>query len=96
MLAALVGGALTVAFGPRTLRADKEPVSDDLLYDRVNRALITDPKLGSRQLAVRVADGVVTVTGFVETKKLKKRVKKVVKKVNGVKEIRNQVTVRPY
>jgi len=92
VLSAGIYGAAVV----QSLPAAESEVDDDLLYDRVNRALITDPLLGSRQLAVKVSDGVVTVNGFVETEKLKKRVKKVVKKVDGVKEVRNEVTVRPY
>lgn len=78
------------------LPAAEPEIDDDLLYDRVNRALITDRLLGSRQLAVRVSDGVVTVSGFVETEKLKKRVEKVVKKVDGVEDVRNEVKIRPY
>ena len=71
-----------------------EPISDDLLYDRVNRALITDRLLGTGQLKVVVKDGKVVVSGFVETEKLQKRVDKVVKKVKGVKSIDNRVKVR--
>ena len=74
--------------------AAKEEISDDLLYDRVNRALITDRELGTRPLNIEVTDGKVTVTGFVETEKLRERVEKVIKKIKGVREIDNQVEVR--
>jgi osmotically-inducible protein OsmY len=74
---------------------EDEPISDDALYDRVNRQLITDRDLGARQLQVKVAEGVVTVAGFVESEKMQKKVEKVVKKVKGVKEVVNQTTVRP-
>jgi osmotically-inducible protein OsmY len=75
-------------------RADDEEVSDDLLYDRVNRRLITDPDLGARQLQVKVEQGVVTVSGLVESEKMQKKVEKVVKKVKGVKKIVNETKVR--
>ena len=74
--------------------AAEPEISDDLLYDRVNRALITDRDLGTRQLVVKVENGEVVVTGFVETEKLQKKVDKVVKKVKGVKEVDNRVEVR--
>lgn len=84
---------LLALIAPATLAAD-EPVSDDLLYDRVNRALITDRELGTNQLTVEVSGGAVVVTGWVETEKLQKRVDKVVKKVKGVKALDNRVQVR--
>ena len=46
-------------------RGADEEVSDDVLYDRVNRILITDRDLGARPLQVQVENGVVTVSGFV-------------------------------
>jgi len=73
--------------------AADEPISDDLLYDRVNRALITDRELGTHQLEVEVSAGAVVVTGWVETAKLQKRVEKIVKKVKGVKTLDNRVQV---
>ena len=77
-----------------TLRAADEDVSDDLLYDRVNRRLITDRELGTRQLQVTVEAGVVTVSGFVASEKMQKRVDKVVKKEKGVKQVVNQTKIR--
>lgn len=77
-----------------TASAADEKVSDDLLFDRVNRRLIVDPQLGIRPLTVSVQDGKVTVTGFVETEKLRKRVDKIVKKAKGVREVDNQVQIR--
>ena len=74
--------------------AAKEEISDDLLYDRVNRALIVDRELGTTPLNLAVQDGKVTVSGLVETEKLRERVTKVVKKVKGVREVDNQVKVR--
>lgn len=80
------------AFGA-VYAADK-PVSDDQLFDQVNRSLVTDPQLGARPLEVAVKDGKVTVTGFVENEKLQKRVDKVVKKVKGVRDVDNRVQIR--
>ncbi|MDA0205076.1 MAG: BON domain-containing protein [Acidobacteria bacterium] len=74
--------------------AADEPLSDDQLFDQVNRRLVTDPQLGARPLQITVKNGKVTVTGFVENLKLQKRVDKVVKKVKGVREVDNRVQIR--
>lgn len=84
---------LSLAVAGAALAAD-EPISDDQLFDQVNRSLVTDRQLGARPLEVTVKDGKVTVTGFVENEKLQKRVDKVVKKVKGVREVDNRVQVR--
>lgn len=73
--------------------ADK-PISDDLLVDRINQRIIADRELGIRPLTIEVENGKVTVTGFVETEKLRLRVVKVVKKVKGVREIDNRVEIK--
>ncbi len=91
-----LGLPLVAFLGPAlvNLAGADEKVSDDLLYDRVNRALVTDRELGVRPLKVAVQDGKVTVTGFVEEERLRERVEKVVKKVKGVRDVDNQVKVR--
>lgn len=73
--------------------ADK-PISDDLLVDRINQRIIADRELGIRPLTIEAKDGKVTVTGFVETEKLRLRVVKVVKKVKGVREVDNRVEIK--
>lgn len=75
-------------------RAEDAEISDDLLYDRVNRRLIADRELGARQLQVKVENGVVTVSGVVSSEKMQKKVEKVVKKEKGVKDFVNQTRIR--
>lgn len=67
---------------------------DDLIYDRVIQKLVNDYLLKTNALTVEVKDAVVTVSGVVETEKLRLRVEKVVKKVKGVKSVVNQVRKR--
>ena len=71
---------------------DENP--DDIVYDRVIRQLVNDRQLKTNALDVAVEEGAVTVTGMVETEKLRRRVDKIVKKVKGVKRVVNQVRVR--
>lgn len=86
--------ALALGLAP-AVAADEKP-TDDLIYDQVNRALITDRELGARQLEVVVESGKVVVTGFVESEKQQKKVVKVVKKVKGVVSVDNRTQIRPY
>ncbi|MEZ5364599.1 MAG: BON domain-containing protein [Bryobacterales bacterium] len=77
-----------------SLRAQDAEVSDDSIYDQVNRQLITDRDLGAHPLTVHVEQGIVTVTGFVESEKARKKVDKLVRKVKGVKDVVNRTQVR--
>ena len=67
---------------------------DNIIYDRVIRKLVNDYKLKTNALEVVVAEGTVSITGLVETEKLRVRAEKIVKKIKGVKTVDNQVRVR--
>jgi hyperosmotically inducible protein len=73
--------------------ADKKPVSDDVIYDYVIRRLASDPVVKGAQLKVDVKDGIVQIRGTVETEKQKDRAEKVVKKMDGVKGVTNELQV---
>ena len=75
------------------LAADKV-VSDDMIYDLVRRRLTSDTVVKGGALDVEVKNGAVTLRGSVELPKQKERAEKIVKKVNGVKSVVNQLTVR--
>jgi osmotically-inducible protein OsmY len=82
------------AVGNRNRAPAQDEDPDDLLYDRVIRKIVNDRQLKTNALKVAVEDGAVTVSGTVETEKLRVRVEKVVRKIKGVKQIDNQVRVR--
>ncbi|HUJ22426.1 MAG TPA: BON domain-containing protein [Bryobacteraceae bacterium] len=89
-LAAAEPGARATA--SRFSFADKN-VSDDALHDAVMRRLANDADVKGGGLGIDVKDGVVTLTGKVETEKQKQKAEKLAKKVNGVKKVVNQITV---
>ena len=74
--------------------AEKKPVSDDVLTDQVRRKLANDQIVKGGGLDVVVKDGVVTLRGSIEYDKQKARATKVAKKVSGVKNVINEITVR--
>jgi osmotically-inducible protein OsmY len=74
------------------LAADKA-VSDDVISDQVRIKLTGDPIAKGGSIKVEVARGVVTLTGPAETQQQKDRAGKLAKKVNGVKQVVNNLTV---
>ena len=67
--------------------------TDDELYDLVRRKLADDQVVKGGALQVDVKDGVVTLSGKVETNEQKRKAEKLTKKVGGVKEVVNQLVV---
>ena len=74
------------------LAADK-PASDDMIYDQVRIRLSGDPVAKGGSFNVDVKQGVVTLAGVAETDRQKDRAGKLAKKVNGVKQVINNITV---
>ncbi|MGA2131346.1 MAG: BON domain-containing protein [Bryobacteraceae bacterium] len=67
--------------------------SDDELYDLVRRKLADDQVVKGGALEVEVKDSVVTLRGKVETSEQKTRAEKLTRKVGGVKQVNNELTV---
>lgn len=68
--------------------------SDDAIREDVVFELKWDPKLTSRDIAVAVKDGVVTLSGFVPSYWEKTAAEKAVKRVYGVRGVANDIEVR--
>ena len=66
------------------LAADQQ-ISDDAISDYVRLKLASDPDVKGGALEVDVKEGVVTLTGVVETQHQKDKATKLAKKVKGVK-----------
>lgn len=85
---------LTTCFSGQLLIADQK--NDDRIYDQVRMKLTSDPDVkGGIGLDVSVKDGVVTLKGRVDTEKAKNRATKLSKKVKGVSDVDNELTVGP-
>jgi hyperosmotically inducible periplasmic protein len=74
--------------------AKQEPVTDDSLYNQVKIKLAGDQVVKGGGLDVDVKEGVVTLSGSVETVQQKERAEKLVKKMKGVKQVVNKITLR--
>ncbi len=77
-----------------------DPVSDSVLQDRVEAALVDDPLIDASETMVSVDDGIVRLYGTVDSYFHKTRTDNVVAGIDGVTEIRNALIVedphRPY
>jgi len=68
--------------------------SDNLINDRVRIKLAGDPEVKGGALEVNVVQGVVTITGAVENQRQKDKATKLAKKIKGVKQVVNNITVK--
>ena len=74
--------------------AKSEPLSDNVITDQVMIKLSGDQVVKGGALKVDVKNGVVTLNGQVDEPKAKDRAEKLTKKVRGVKQVINNLTIR--
>ena len=74
--------------------AKSEPLSDDMLYNNVKIKLASDAVVKGGGLQIEVKQGVVTLSGAVELPNQKERAETLAKKVKGVKQVINNITIR--
>jgi hyperosmotically inducible periplasmic protein len=77
-----------------TVQAKQEPVTDNVITDQVRIKLASDQVVKGGGLEVDVKDGVVTISGTVDEPKAKDKAEKLAKKVKGVKQVINKITVK--
>lgn len=73
--------------------AKQEAVNDDSIYNQVKIKLAGDQVVKGGGLTIDVKEGVVTIGGAVEELKQKERAEKLAKKVKGVKQVINNITI---
>jgi osmotically-inducible protein OsmY len=93
-LKAVLSFLLVFVLAAACLPAQKITPSDDALFDMVKRKLANDPDIKGGALDVKVANGVVTLAGSVDQNKHKQKAEKIVRKMRGVKQVVNNLTVR--
>ena len=69
-------------------------ISDKQLHQNVLEALQWDPSIREHEIALAVKDGVVTLSGFVDSYAEKYTTERIVEKVSGVKAIAEELKVR--
>lgn len=74
--------------------AKQDTTSDDMVYNNVKIKLASDAVVKGGGLQIDVKEGVVTLGGAVELQSQKERAEKLAKKVKGVKQVINNITIR--
>lgn len=70
-----------------------ETASDQATSKRVYEALYGYISVGNQNIAFEINDGVITLTGHVNSQEDKDKIENDLKKIDGVKEINNKITV---
>lgn len=95
-LYALVAGAVFVLGGCASTRTQQSPgenLDDRLITGRVKAALIENPDTKARKIDVETFRGVVQLNGFVDSGSERSKAADVAGKINGVKQVRNNLQV---
>jgi osmotically-inducible protein OsmY len=71
----------------------QKPLTDDELHDKVIARLAADRDVKGGGLDVEVKDGVVTLNGKVREEAQKVKAERITRKVQGVKQVVNQLVV---
>jgi hyperosmotically inducible periplasmic protein len=85
---------LILALASVSLAADKQPITDDSIYDAVRMKLANDQVVKGGALQVDVKGGVVTLSGTVQIEQQKARATKLTSKIKGVKSVVNNISLR--
>lgn len=69
-------------------------VDDSVITGKVKAALVADPTTKAHQISVETFEGVVQLSGFVDTSEARSRATQVAKGVDGVKQVKNDLELR--
>jgi hypothetical protein len=70
--------------------------SDERIREEINERLTAHGLIDATDIECRVADGEVTLTGHVDSRAAKRAAEDVVEDIYGVREVHNQLRVRPH
>lgn len=84
---------MSALFAALLLNAAEKKITDGTMYDQVRMRLASDSEVKGGNLDVDVKNGVVTIKGRVSTDRAHQKVERLAKKVKGVTQVINQVTV---
>jgi hypothetical protein len=74
--------------GPKGYRRD-----DQRIYEDVCQALWASPAVDARQIEVSVSEGVVSLSGQIDSRQAKKKAERIIEHLPGVQDVLNQLKV---
>jgi hyperosmotically inducible periplasmic protein len=96
MISKLCAVLVLLCLGAAVCLAADKPVSDDLIVDHVRIKLSGDAEVKGGALVVDSKQGVVTLTGVVETSRQKDKATKLAKKIKGVRQVINNIEIKKH
>lgn len=78
----------------RTTDRAAQPVDDAWISTKIQSKYFLDPDVKGRQIDVSTENGVVTLTGAVDSDAQKQAAEQIARETDGVKDVRNQLDVR--
>jgi osmotically-inducible protein OsmY len=70
-------------------------IDDSTITTQVKAKLADDPSVSASRISVETLKGTVQLAGFATTESERARAMQIARGVNGVKEVRNSIIVRP-
>jgi hyperosmotically inducible protein len=95
LLTTAVTTTTTGCAGDKYNRSTGEYIDDSSLKARVDDALHDNPDYKFENVQVDVYRGTVQLSGFVDTDDQKSKAKDIVRSVQGVKDVVNNITLKP-
>ena len=89
-----IAGGLSGCAGDRYTQSTGERIDDKADSSRVKKALGADTQYKYEDVNVQTFKGVVQLSGFVNSRDQKNRAGDLAKKVQGVKDVENNITVK--
>jgi osmotically-inducible protein OsmY len=90
-----IAASLTGCASGRYERTAGEYIDDNIVTTRVAKALAANPEYKFTDVVVASHQGTVQLSGFVASGDQKGRAEEITEKVQGVKGVENNITVRP-
>jgi osmotically-inducible protein OsmY len=69
-------------------------IDDSMITTKVKAAIVAEPALSAMDIKVKTSDGVVTLSGTIDTPDKAERAKQLAQTVDGVKTINNELIVK--
>ena len=94
ILTVMLTGAFAACASTRTQSSPGEYIDDSVITTKVKSLLAGDDFLKSFQIGVESHNGIVQLSGFVDSQKAIDKAAQITKSVEGVKSIRNDLIVK--
>ena len=95
-VAAVVTLFVTGCAGTADSRSTGEVIDDTAVLAKAKAALVNDPVVSGMAINVDVREGVVSLSGAVNGDVAKRKAEEIVRGVDGVRGVQNNIVVREY